>query len=247
MASFRPLRADPATRDRVRRRASITLRFAALLSVSLHAALLLGALLWFRHSAPPADVPDQEGAVELVMVQNKGAGMTTAPDQPTPTPPPQALATPPPQPDANEPLPVPPVAPPAPLQPNPSPEQATAPPSPHVEEAPQINLGGTDSDTNAIAIGPHFIPASVDSQYHNKDPIYPEDAARRAEQGAVILLIHVSPEGLASQVDIEQSSGFARLDQSARDAVSTWHFLPAVKDGRPIPFDMPLRVVFHLN
>jgi periplasmic protein TonB len=70
---------------------------------------------------------------------------------------------------------------------------------------------------------------------------------RRAEQGAVILLIHVSQEGLASAVDVLESSGHASLDRAARDAVATWHFLPAVKDGQPIPFDMPMRVTFQLE
>ena len=66
------------------------------------------------------------------------------------------------------------------------------------QEAPQIKLGG-NSDTNAIVIaGPDVIPASVDAKFRNREPVYPPEAVRRAEQGAVILLIHVSPEGLPS-------------------------------------------------
>jgi protein TonB len=91
------------------------------------------------------------------------------------------------------------------------------------------------------------IPASVDAKYHNREPVYPADAARRFEQGTVILLIHVSEQGLPIGVDIEQTSGFASLDRAARDAVMTWHFLPGIRDGRPIAFDMALRVVFHLQ
>jgi outer membrane biosynthesis protein TonB len=37
------------------------------------------------------------------------------------------------------------------------------------------------------------------------------------------------------------------LDRAAREAVMDWHFLPAVQDGRAIPFDMKLRVVFQLE
>jgi protein TonB len=122
-----------------------------------------------------------------------------------------------------------------------------APPVPHAQEAPQISLGGTDSDTNAIATGPNLIPASVDTKFHNKDPVYPQEASIRGERGAVTLLIHVSPDGLASDVDIAQSSGYTALDRAARDAVLKWHFLPAVKDGKPIEFEMPLRVVFRLD
>jgi periplasmic protein TonB len=147
--------------------------------------------------------------------------------------PPQAVAA-----QESLPLPAPPTAPPTPpIQP------AYPPPK---REAPQISLGGSD-ETDAVALGPHVIPASVDAKYHNREPVYPADAARRSEQGTVILLIHVSPEGLPIGVDIEQTSGFTSLDRAARDAVMTWHFLPGISDGRPIGFDMALRVVFHLQ
>ena len=63
----------------------------------------------------------------------------------------------------------------------------------------------------------------------------------------MVLLIHVSPEGLVSGVDVVQSSGFAALDRAARDAVLTWHFLPSVKDGQPVPDEVPLRFVFALD
>jgi periplasmic protein TonB len=122
-----------------------------------------------------------------------------------------------------------------------------APPVQHAMQAPEINLGGTDSETNAIVTGSSVIPASVDAAFRNKQPVYPPEAVRRAEQGAVFLLIHVSPEGLASGVDVLKSSGYRSLDQAARDAVAAWRFLPAVKDGQPIPFDMPLRVSFQLE
>ena len=63
----------------------------------------------------------------------------------------------------------------------------------------------------------------------------------------MILLIHVSPLGLPVGVDIAESSGFVLLDRAASEAVWGWHFLPAVRDGQPMAFDMELRVVFHLD
>jgi protein TonB len=224
-------------------------QFAGLVSISLHAAVLAALLISFRHAPAFREPPDQEAAVELVMVENKGANVTTAPPQPSPevavpTPPPPP---PPKQPEADEAVPAPPPPPPAAPLPNVPRPPAAAPPVPHAQEAPQINLGGTDSDTFAIATGPNLIPASVDTKYRNRDPVYPAEAAIRGEHGAVTLLIHVSPEGLPSEIDIAQSSGYPALDRSARDAVFKWHFLPAVKDGNPVPFDMPLRVVFRLD
>lgn len=110
-----------------------------------------------------------------------------------------------------------------------------------------FNFSGTDADTNTLVTGDDVIPASPDNASRNRQPVYPTEAARRRERGAVILLIHISSKGLASGVDIAQSSGFPLLDRAARDAVLKWRFVPAVKDGQPIPFDMPFRVVFELN
>ena len=240
-------------------------RLAVILSVLLHAALIAVLLPWFGQKPSPAHRPQSDGAVELLLVEHRGSGPPAAPATPTPPsavqapaapaipPPPAALQAPltppmppsPPMPEdvaAQDPLPTP--APPtAPLTP---PTQPAQPPPTPEREAPQISLGGSD-ETDAIALGPHVIPASVDAKYHNREPIYPADAARRAEQGTVVLQIHVSPEGLPIGVDIEQTSGFISLDRAARDAVMTWHFLPGVRDGRPIAFDMALRVEFHLE
>jgi protein TonB len=247
------LRAVRVGRQRIRWQDRSRLQYAGLVSAAVHGAVLAGLLLSFRHAIPVRDPPDQEAAVELVMIENKGANITTAPRQPSPevavpTPP---SPPPPPPPDkvaADEAVPpVPPPPPPAAAPPSVPRPPIAAPPVPHAQEAPQISLGGTDSDTNAIATGPNLIPASVDTKFHNKDPVYPAEASIRGEHGAVTLLIHVSPEGLASDVDIAQSSGYTALDRAARDAVLKWHFLPAVRDGRPIEFEMPLRVVFRLD
>jgi TonB family protein len=227
-------------------------RFASLLSLGLHATLLAG-LLWFNHTPRSGnDVSQSPGAVELVLEERRGTDVPTAPSEPASAnavlaPPPQAEPPAPPPPDAvtaGEALPLPPIPPPSapPIM-----FREVSPPVQQAQEAPQIRLGG-NSDTNAIVIdGPHVIPASVDARFRNRQPDYPRDAVRRAEQGAVILLIHVSPEGLPSGVDIAESSGFMLLDRAARDAVLAWHFVPAVQDGQPIPFDMKLRVVFNLE
>jgi protein TonB len=233
------------------------LKGAALVSAGLHVTALAALLLWPRRPAPPPQ-PDERGAVELVLQEQKGAGPTeTAPPAhaaPAPAkqqePEPQQSAGPQPPapaaPDQSDAVPLPP--------PSSPPEQAAkhatsapAPPSPPISAAPVFNLSGTDAESNTLVTGDDVIPASPDKASRNRQPVYPVEAARRGEHGTVILLIHVSPEGLASGVDIAQSSGFPLLDRAARDAVLKWRFVPAVKDGQPIPFDMPFRVVFELN
>jgi protein TonB len=224
-------------------------------------ALIAVLLVWLGHKPRHLDAAETQGAIELVMVEQQGSGPTVAPPESAP---PVAAPAAPPQPEP-PPVPPPPDAPTSqavlpPPPPPPAPPTSAPPTQPAAQvqqaalavqrpqEAPEINLGGNDSETNAIVIdGPNIIPASLDAKFRNREPIYPVEAIRRAEQGAVILLIHVAPDGLPSAVDIAQSSGFVVLDRAAQDAVWHWHFLPAVQDGQAIPFDMQFRVVFHLN
>src|SRR5208337_3413866 len=177
-----------------------------------------------------------------------------APPPPTPPPPtavpPTAPPPPPSAPDAEaKALPLPPPSPPAPPSPaTPAPPRpqvaereavprppsaaqvpapaSPAPPAPNVDSNPHINLGGTDSLSNVLVEGDQVIPAGPDPKVHNREPVYPDAAVRRGQQGVVILLIQVSPEGLPSLVDIARSSGFNLLDRAARDAVATWRFVP---------------------
>ena len=233
-------------------------RFAGLLSLGLHAALLAGLLLWFSHTPPPAMRPTVAGAVELVLVEQRGLDVPTAPPEPAPAdrrarrrqPTARATAAAPPSPPrpaatADEALPLPPVPPPSAAA-----DRATrrpAPPVQHAQEAPQINLGG-NSETNAIVIaGPHVIPASVDAKFRNRQPVYPPRRGAPRRTGCGDPADPRLAGGSAVGVDVAQSSGFVLLDRAARDAVLGWHFLPAVQDGQPIPFDMKLRVVFHLE
>lgn len=258
------------------------LRIAALVSVIAHLVLVVGLGIAGRRATMPNQAADQPATIELVMIEQKGAGETSAPpppeadapqpprpedappDQPPPAPQPNTASLPEPSPSlppsespGTLPPPTPspsspdevatgaamsnPPEPPPPQAPPPQASQRDAPP------APDFNFAGTDSDSNAIASGDNIIPASPDKKARNRPPIYPEAAARRGQQGAVILVIHVSPLGLAAGVDVVQSSGYAMLDRAARDAVLSWRFNPAVKDGEPIPFDMPMRFLFESN
>ncbi len=202
-----------------------------------------------KPAAPPPLTPDRTEA-----------DPTAEPTDTEPAPAPEAgpRSAPPETTAADEALPLPPPPPPPQPETTTSPEQTAAaaqpvrtprqtPPAPASRSAPEFSLGGVASDTNALVTGELLAPPSADPKFHNRKPSYPDEAARRGEQGAVVLMIHVSPDGLVRGVDIAQSSGFRLLDRAAREAVQTWHFLPAVRDGQPVPFDMPMRIVFDLN
>ncbi len=221
---------------------------AGLVSLALHLFIAAGVVWFGRRPLPVSDEPDKPVSVELVMVEQQGAGenVIQAPPPPDAVRPPDPPGQPPqprevtadgespPEPAAAEPIP-------------PAPRSKPAPPPVAAAAPPEINIGGTDSESNAIVTGENVIPASPDRKARNRPPPYPEEAARKGQQGAVDVVIHVSPYGLTAGVDVLRSSGYASLDRAARQAVIEWRFLPAVKDGAPIPFDMPMRFVFSLN
>lgn len=66
---------------------------------------------------------------------------------------------------------------------------------------------------------------------HIKD--YPPGALQRHEQGAVGLMIVVSPTGKVMAL-ITQSSGFAELDDKSVELAKSWHWAPATLDGRAV-------------
>ena len=119
-----------------------------------------------------------------------------------------------------------------------------APPEPPSRKAPVFDLSGTESESNATVMGPHVIPASQDDRYRNRPPIYPQAAEIHREGGIVDLLIHVTDTGVTGSVDVMASSGYPILDHAAIDAVMKWHFRPALKEGRSVPFDMRFRFEF---
>jgi periplasmic protein TonB len=120
-----------------------------------------------------------------------------------------------------------------------------SPPAPAAaKSAPVISLQGTDSPSNARAYGDRVIPAKPDAVFHNRPPEYPVAAALNGQQGVVVVVVHVSPAGVAVGVDLVRSSGYALLDSAARDAVLRWRFLPAVKDGEPVASDMTMGFEF---
>ena len=108
-----------------------------------------------------------------------------------------------------------------------------------------FDLAGTESESNADVLGGHVVPASPDDRFRNRPPIYPYEAAVHGEHGAVMLIIHVSEAGVATGVDVVESSGVASLDQAAKTAVRKWRFRPALQEGRAVPFDMPFQFVFE--
>jgi protein TonB len=81
----------------------------------------------------------------------------------------------------------------------------------------------------------------------NQPPVYPEDSRAAREQGVVVLRVEVNAEGRASHVAILKSSGYFRLDQSARTAVRDWRFHPALINNTATASEVEVPVRFELQ
>ncbi len=64
-------------------------------------------------------------------------------------------------------------------------------------------------------------------------PEYPSASRRAEEEGTVQLRFLVGVDGLVAQSQIEKSSGYTRLDEAARAALSRCQFKPGTVDGKP--------------
>ena len=93
-------------------------------------------------------------------------------------------------------------------------------------------------------------PGGVGAQLQYRSappPAYPIAALRDHQQGTVLLRVRVEPDGKASSVVIERSSGSRALDNAARQQVLRhWRFVPAQVDGQTVAADGLVPVSFSL-
>jgi TonB family protein len=76
-------------------------------------------------------------------------------------------------------------------------------------------------------------------------PRFSDEARKAKYQGTAVLSISVDKTGQIRNVRIVRPLGMG-LDQKAVEAVSTWQFRPATKDGEPIDMQINVEVDFHL-
>jgi len=238
------------------------MRRALLFSAAAHTLLALALLSGARliPGLAPAPPPPAEVAAEMVFEDPGGIPARPQPPPPQPAPPteksampPEPAPPPPPAPEspssateAEPALPPTPPPPPPPPQPTPPAKAAAAPPAPATpREQPEVRLGDEAGTTDEIrsedlSVGP-------DPSAPNIPPRYPPDAARRGEQGVVVLLVNVAPNGAATGVEVYSSSGFILLDRAARDAVAHWRFRGKNEAGLPAPARTLIRIRFTLH
>jgi periplasmic protein TonB len=75
-------------------------------------------------------------------------------------------------------------------------------------------------------------------------PVYPRESQRSRERGTVLLRVLVDALGHPAQIQIERSSGYARLDDAARAAVEKALFRPHEVNGVAQPAQVLIPIEF---
>ncbi|MBP8813779.1 MAG: energy transducer TonB [Laribacter sp.] len=82
---------------------------------------------------------------------------------------------------------------------------------------------------------------------NNPAPAYPASSRRLGEEGRVLLRVRVDRDGRAESVEIDTSSGFARLDEAAVTTVRQWRFAPARQGDVPVAAWARVPIRFRLD
>jgi protein TonB len=150
--------------------------------------------------------------------------MLELPDEPPPAeaPPPPSTDAPPPQAMISAPVPI--VM--TPAQPVIQAPAITAPVSPPAPKPAALAAAPARGPENLGELSAKMISATP--------PKFPLESRRSHEEGIVVLSVLLSIDGRVSDVSITKSSGFARLDRAALDAVRDWRWSPLMRDGNPV-------------
>ena len=100
--------------------------------------------------------------------------------------------------------------------------------------------GGCCGDLYSVGDG-----VSMPRPIYAPEPEFSEEARIAKFQGEVTLLVTIGTDGRARNLTVVRSLGMG-LDEKAKEAVRTWRFDPARKDGRPVAVQMNIIVNFHL-
>ena len=107
----------------------------------------------------------------------------------------------------------------------------------------QIVLSATLLWTSVVAQSPAEKPQHCSVQKHEPAPPYPESLKGSGIQGTVVVQAIIDQKGCAESVRVVQKLN-PQLDELAKQAVNSWKFTPATKDGKPVAVIVQIAVEF---
>ena len=93
---------------------------------------------------------------------------------------------------------------------------------------------------------PQSVPSTRVAAIDTPPPEYPLELACDGIGGVVELQVTVGPDGAVSGARTRQSSGQAALDAAALEAVRSWRFRPATRNGQPVAVDIAVPMTFNV-
>lgn len=124
----------------------------------------------------------------------------------------------------------------APVAPKPEPVVEPPPPAP----APKAVAAPREAEVAPPRFGADYL--------RNPKPYYPGMSRRLREEGTVLVRVYVSPQGTPERVELNKSSGYARLDESAVETIRQhWKFAPARQGGVAVGAWVLVPIAFTLE
>jgi protein TonB len=86
------------------------------------------------------------------------------------------------------------------------------------------------------------LPSSNADYLQNPKPPYPPLSSRLGETGKTVYKVWIGVDGKPQRAELVSSSGFARLDKAAYDAVMGWRYVPGQRGGvaELMAFNVPI-------
>jgi protein TonB len=89
------------------------------------------------------------------------------------------------------------------------------------------------------------VPPTELAAVHTPPPEYPVELGCQGVGGTVTLGVTIGPGTKPTGIVLVQSSGNAKLDESAQKAVKDWDFQPATVNGQPVAHKIQIPVNFR--
>ncbi|HEY6301793.1 MAG TPA: energy transducer TonB [Terriglobales bacterium] len=100
--------------------------------------------------------------------------------------------------------------------------------------------GGTGGGVFRVGNG-----VSAPKAIYTPEPEFSEEARKAKYQGVCVVWLVVGPDGRPRDIQVHRTLGLG-LDEKAVEAVKTWRFEPAMKDGKPVSAQISVEVTFRL-
>ena len=111
------------------------------------------------------------------------------------------------------------------------------------QDSQDTDIGKKEPEKKIYRIGGGVSPPRPIS---TPDPEYSERARKAGYWGTCVLALIVDAQGLPRDIRVTRALGLG-LDEKAIEAVRSWRFTPAKKDGVPVAVMINVEISFHLD